>query len=393
MPAEKGSHVKIDAFTAKAVPDPKNPDTQLVTGFLGAAADADKTRIYWDASLSNYVDVATSDILHTQPLPESQSPLGGSYIWLKGSADVTFGSGGQTSKGKFFQGPLMAAYGGQFGAAAGAGAAAGPNIAYTVYCAPSPILCTKPIVCHLTFAACPSQVIICYNTPLCQLLSANCPVAPGTPVEGVGGGVEAQAAPAAIPSLVCSYAAGCWYSWGACPTQGACGIRHHPTVFQAQAAAAAEPAAIPIQSLACTWGPACWRTLGHGCGPLPTPHCPMAQPAAAAAVQMPGSYQQGCWHSWNACPSDFGAGCGGGHGTPACPRFEAAAVGGGAAPGTYQQGCWHSWNACPSDFGCGPHPTPHCPMAVGPAGYTFYPCYSGYLCQHSIGSCGHPCVR
>ena len=81
MPAEKGPQVKIDQFTARAVPDPKNPDAQLVSGFIGASSEADKTRIYFDPSLSSFVDVATSDILHTQPIPEDQSPLGGSYIW------------------------------------------------------------------------------------------------------------------------------------------------------------------------------------------------------------------------------------------------------------------------------------------------------------------------
>ncbi|HXK02641.1 MAG TPA: hypothetical protein VMS37_09585 [Verrucomicrobiae bacterium] len=328
MPAEKGPQIKIDSFTAKAVPDPKNPDAQLVTGFLGASSEADKTRIYWDASLTSYADVATSDILHTQPIPEEQSPLGGSYIWIKRSADVSLGSaGGQTSKGKFFQGPLMAAYGGQFAAAAGT-AAATPGIPIhtaLVLCNPSPILCTRPEVCHPSpLNPCFSHIIVCH-TPVCPILTVECPVAspgcppvgPGTPVQG-GGGVAAQAMPGVNPTLACSFAHGCWFSWNACPTF-------------------------------------------FGCGPHRTPACPQFEAGAgAAAPQIAGSFAPGCWFSWNACPTLFG-GCGPHH-TPRCPQFEGGA--GAAGPqiaGSFAAGCWFSWNACPTLFGCGPHHTPGCP--------------------------------
>ena len=41
--------VRLDAFTAKVVPDPKNPGESLVlTGFLGASTESKQTRIYWD---------------------------------------------------------------------------------------------------------------------------------------------------------------------------------------------------------------------------------------------------------------------------------------------------------------------------------------------------------
>jgi hypothetical protein len=96
----------MDDFIAKAVPDPKNSGgTQLVSGFIGASPEPEHTRIYWDASLSTYVDVKTADIFHSEPLPKEQSPLGGSYIWLKRDGQVSFGSAaGQSQKGKFFEG-------------------------------------------------------------------------------------------------------------------------------------------------------------------------------------------------------------------------------------------------------------------------------------------------
>ena len=82
--------VRLDAFTAKVVPDPKNPgESLLLTGFLGASTESKQTRIYWDPSLSSYVDVDNANIIHSEPLPKEQSPLGGSYIWVKRSAEVS----------------------------------------------------------------------------------------------------------------------------------------------------------------------------------------------------------------------------------------------------------------------------------------------------------------
>ena len=343
--------IRLDELTARAVPDPKNPEEALlVAGFVGASSEPEKTRIYWDASLSTYVDVDTADILHSEPLTKEQSPLGGSYIWLKRNAQVFFGSaGGQTTKGKFFEGPLMAAYSGQFGAAAGPGTAApgaGLNLPYSlhVYCNPTPFCtqvvgcwqspyypcvsyyCTRYVECRPTLLCPVNTAAGCFLTPNCPVASPGCPpVGPGTPVQGQGAGFGAFAAmPQAaalpqpgIPSLVCSYSPGCWYSWGACPTQVGCGGPPHTPKLQAEMA----PAALPqpgIPSLVC-------------------------------------SYSPGCWYSWGACPT---------------------------------QGGW-----------CGPYHTPNCPrLEAGIAGpaiqWTGWPCGSGYICPppHSIGSCGHACT-
>ncbi|HUI56546.1 MAG TPA: hypothetical protein VLY04_16335 [Bryobacteraceae bacterium] len=371
MPAEKGAKVRLDEFTARAVPDPKNPDALLVTGFLGAASEPNKTRIYWDASLTSYVDVDSGDILHSEPLPAAQSSLGGSYVWLRRHAEATFGSAsGQTSKGKFFEGPLTAAYGGQFGAAAGAGAAgagAALPITQNVICRPTE-LCTLVAFCRQSvYSPCASHLVLCV-TPACPILSAavvcvaspGCPpVGPGTPVQGGGGPVEGAAAaaamPQALPSLVCSYAAGCWYSYGACPTQGACGLPiHQPVRYHAE--------------------------------------------AAAAAPQIAGSYAPHCWYSWNACPTMFGV-CGPHH-TPACPQVQAQAA---AAPqaiaGSYAPHCWYSWNACPTMYGCGPHRTPACPQAEPAAAQPQYNigifsrnAYCTYYCGSIGGVCTHGVV-
>ena len=60
--------IKRDEVTARVVADPKTPaDTVLVTGFLGDSAEPGHIRIYWDASMSSYLDADPADIVHTEP--------------------------------------------------------------------------------------------------------------------------------------------------------------------------------------------------------------------------------------------------------------------------------------------------------------------------------------
>jgi hypothetical protein len=243
--------IKLDEFVAKVVPDPTKPgETLLLTGFLGASPEPRHTRIYWDASLSSYADINSTDIIHTEPLPKGQSPLGGAYVWVKRSAEVTIGSAGSpTAKGKFFEGPLMSAYGGMFGGAAGGGAAA-PRAIVTAICptldcitpwcpASFPMPCgipTAPIHgnCTLGFdcndtPGCPVFTYGgCFISAACPIASEACPLGRG-PVQGQAAGAPAAAvAPQINPSLACSYNAGCWFSWNACPTLFGCGPHFTP---------------------------------------------------------------------------------------------------------------------------------------------------------------------
>jgi hypothetical protein len=284
--------------------------------------------------------------------------------------------------GRFFEGPLMAAYGAQFGAApAGAAGFGGvANLPLSIYIACHPTLTCTHYLCHSIQFPCLTQV--CTRTVFdCTAL---CPAGPGA---AVGGQAAAMAAPAAaaqmLPSLVCSYAPHCWFSYGACPTMFGCGPFHTPGCpqFQAQEAPmAAVGAQAGAGAVAGTYAPHCWYSWNacptmFGCGPHHTPACPQFQaqaqdPAAAAAAQagaVAGTYAPHCWYSWNACPTMYGCGP---HHTPACPQFQAqaqdpaaaAAAQAGAIAGTYAPHCWYSWNACPTMYGCGPHHTPACPQ-------------------------------
>ena len=82
--------LREDEIVANIVSDPREPpDAIFLMGFVGRAPDAGTTRIYLDVQLAAYLDLPSPEILHAEPLPRSQSPLGGHYLWvLRSSATM-----------------------------------------------------------------------------------------------------------------------------------------------------------------------------------------------------------------------------------------------------------------------------------------------------------------
>jgi hypothetical protein len=327
---EKGrSKVKLDEFTAKVVPDPKNPtDALLLTGFLGASSEAGQTRIYWDASLSSFVDMDTADILHTEPLPKDQSPLGGAYIWVKRSAEVSVGgSAGRSAKGKFFEGPLMTAYGGAFAAAAALGATGltpGAAALLTVgRCHTALVVCRPSVVA-------PCVTVWCYPTELGPCASPGCPpVAAGPAVEAASlcrcqGSVVAE-----VGALLTLHCPPTWY----CP-----------------------PPTVGCYSWFCSPLPVC-AVASPGCPPVAPGTPVVGQVGGAAAAVTPQAifgrtfYQQ--------CHSP-GAGCTGNASCLVC---------------TYHPAC-----------GCSI--TPHFQAGAGAAAAPHFAVLTATFCCHTLGPCG-----
>jgi hypothetical protein len=124
--AEKDTktNVTLADFVGKIVKDPKSPpDTILLTGYLGKSSEEGHTRLYFDPELKTYVEIPNDAILHSQQIPQEQSGLGGSNVWIASDAEVIHGKVGPSrTKAKFFQGPIGAA-----AAAAGGGGVAGPG--------------------------------------------------------------------------------------------------------------------------------------------------------------------------------------------------------------------------------------------------------------------------
>jgi hypothetical protein len=62
-----------------------------LTGYVGPASHDGNLRLYSSLEdLSNSVEVRREDVLHSAPTPESVLPYGGTIIWLKKDAQVTY---------------------------------------------------------------------------------------------------------------------------------------------------------------------------------------------------------------------------------------------------------------------------------------------------------------
>jgi len=82
--------VRYDDFVSKVQSDPANPQaTIMLAGYSGRGPDG-HVRIYPDPTLGKWYDVPEADVVHSQPIPNSE--LGGSYVWIKSSAAIKPGS-------------------------------------------------------------------------------------------------------------------------------------------------------------------------------------------------------------------------------------------------------------------------------------------------------------
>jgi hypothetical protein len=85
------SKIRYDDFIANINPDPAKPEpTLLLSGFVGHGDGEGTVRIFPEPSLGTWYDVPEADIVHTLPIPDS--PLGGSHVWVKTSAQIQPGS-------------------------------------------------------------------------------------------------------------------------------------------------------------------------------------------------------------------------------------------------------------------------------------------------------------
>ncbi len=78
---------KADDFVGKLVLDPAKPSEFMVLqGFSGKSSLQGQTRLYLTLDLSEYVEVADGDVVHSQSLATDQNPLGGTMLWVKTDA-------------------------------------------------------------------------------------------------------------------------------------------------------------------------------------------------------------------------------------------------------------------------------------------------------------------
>jgi hypothetical protein len=109
-------------FVGRVVSDAKNPpETRMLTGWLGDAADEGYRRLYTDAELSAYVDIPADAILYTEAIRDVQ-PSGGVFVWVKRDSALKPGGSASSRAARFLQGRIQQDY-----ASGGAAAAASPG--------------------------------------------------------------------------------------------------------------------------------------------------------------------------------------------------------------------------------------------------------------------------
>ena len=90
MADDAQSKIHFDDFIANVQPDPAKPEsTIMLSGFIGRGGDG-VVRIYPDPSLGTWYDVPEADVVHSMAVPDSK--LGGSYVWVRGTAQIKPGS-------------------------------------------------------------------------------------------------------------------------------------------------------------------------------------------------------------------------------------------------------------------------------------------------------------
>lgn len=101
-----------DELVTGLVPDSnRTPDVRMLSGFLGKSAQDGYWRLYLTPELNEYIEFSAQDVVHSQRIDPSQSPLGGTVVWLRREANLTHSRSmsGET-QADFLQGSITAAY-------------------------------------------------------------------------------------------------------------------------------------------------------------------------------------------------------------------------------------------------------------------------------------------
>jgi hypothetical protein len=159
---DSGPNIRYDAFIKQVRPDPGQTDpVAVLNGYVGESGSDDKIRLYADESLSEYVDIAKSDILYAEP--DEENPLGGSRVWVKQQAQLNHSDA--YSQGDMYNEYMGNTYDGGYGNM-------GPGV--TLDCT----IVTSPAICKPTRFICPtpvSKLVICNitNKINCNIITAN----------------------------------------------------------------------------------------------------------------------------------------------------------------------------------------------------------------------------
>lgn len=113
MVAKSGQKIRLDDITTKVISDPHKNDTHtLLKGYIGKSSLEKHIRVYFDIQLNNFIEVPVSGVAHCMELSATESPLGGSLLWIERSASIVFGKPQDKERPiiKFLEGDIYTAY-------------------------------------------------------------------------------------------------------------------------------------------------------------------------------------------------------------------------------------------------------------------------------------------
>jgi hypothetical protein len=104
--------LKQDEVIARLVPDPADPPHVMrLAGYLGKSARRGFWRLYLTLELSDYVEVAEDDIIHSQALVSQDDPLAGTVVWVRSDATLQHvRTESRQAQAEFLQGDITGAF-------------------------------------------------------------------------------------------------------------------------------------------------------------------------------------------------------------------------------------------------------------------------------------------
>jgi hypothetical protein len=191
-----GANIRYDDFIKKVKPDVANSEeVVLLHGYIGDSGKEDQIRVYSDAGLTEYIDIAKADILHA--VPNSDDPLGGSQLWVKQSSNVNYNDPQGYAQGDMYNDYMSDSYApDNFGTAGPV-----PILTQPVICGPTRFICPTPqsrlVICTIrpTFQincqrtiVCPTRAIICQRPSWVDACPTRLGCNPGATIINPGGG-------------------------------------------------------------------------------------------------------------------------------------------------------------------------------------------------------------
>ena len=162
--------IHYDDFIANVQPDPAKPEaTIMLFGYVGHGTDGE-VRVYPDPTLATWYDIPAADIVHSVPAPDAK--LGGSYVWVRASAQIKPGSAAAAAAAVPAAAPAPEAA----AAAPAAPPAAAPGFTIGQGCT---FICAQPGVVHPTPTALPTPATHCFICPPRTIVTETCTPAVG----------------------------------------------------------------------------------------------------------------------------------------------------------------------------------------------------------------------